>query len=350
MNIPGSPVFLHLAGLTDDLGIVEHARFASPRARSGYTSDDVARALVVTAAGRSPELDRMTIVYLRFLERAIREDGLVHNRMGRNGTWRDRVGSGDCHGRVLWSLATVATGAVGHWSDQARELYGRVAPITAPDHLRPHALAMLGAAKVIGLEPDRSTAESTLRRGVAILQHKSKRKWPWPEDRLTYGNARLPGALIAAGEALADEALLGEGLDLLEWLVATETRDGHFSFVPVGGWAPGEIRPGFDQQPIEAAAMADACYLAWKVTGESAWADLVERAGRWFLGENDLGVPLYDPETGAGFDGLGPAWVNRNRGAESTISALTALQLWGSLESLSAASSARSETRAAPTA
>jgi hypothetical protein len=114
---------------------------------------------------------------------------------------------------------------------------------------------------------------------------------------------------------------------MLEWLVGTETLAGHFSFTPVGGWAPGEPRPGFDQQPVEAAAMADACARAWMITGEDPWRDRVLETARWFTGENDGRVAMYDPETGGGYDGLTRTGPNLNQGAESTLAALSTLQL-----------------------
>ena len=149
---------------------------------------------------------------------------------------------------------------------------------------------------------------------------------PWPEERLAYDNARIPEALLAAGAWTDDDFLLDNGLRLLEWLVETETRSGYFSFTPVGGWAPGERRPGFDQQPIEAAAMADACGRAFSLTGDERWRDLVKRAACWFVGDNDGSEVLYDAETGGCRDGLTPEGANQNQGAESTLAALATLQ------------------------
>ena len=129
-----------------------------------------------------------------------------------------------------------------------------------------------------------------------------------------------------AGAALDEEGLLREGLDLLAWLVEIERSGDHFSFTPVGGWAPGEPRPGFDQQPIEASAMADACARALDLTGDPQWADHLLHAAAWFLGENDVGVSLFDPSTGGCRDGLTSVGANENQGAESTIALVTALQ------------------------
>jgi hypothetical protein len=142
---------------------------------------------------------------------------------------------------------------------------------------------------------------------------------------LTYANARIPEGMIAVATALGDPALGGDGLDLLDWLVETETGTAGFSFTPVGGRGSGDPKPAFDQQPIEAWAMADACALAAAVTGDAVWEERRLRAVAWFLGENDRGAMLYDETTGGGFDGLTAEGPNLNRGAESTLAALAAL-------------------------
>jgi hypothetical protein len=144
-------------------------------------------------------------------------------------------------------------------------------------------------------------------------------RWPWPEPRLTYANALLPDAALAAAVALGRDDDVKSALALLDWLVAEESRCGRFSFTPAAGRGPDDPRPAFDQQPIEAWAMAEACARAFAVTRDVRWAHAVERAGRWFLGDNDAGVCLFDPGTGGGFDGLEPDGVNRNQGAESTM-------------------------------
>lgn len=348
MNLP-PPVFSHLGLLTDKRGLWEHAKFSQPR-RLGYTTDDVARALIVVATEttRSDDLDRMSAVYLRFLSRAIRSDGRVRNRMDAVGRWEEAVGSDDSHGRLIWSLGVVARHG---WAPRARDaatvLAGKAAPVVS-EHLRPHAFALLGATALAGSVPTWTPA--VIERATEVFDRQGAPDWPWPEPRLTYDNGRLPAALIEAGRHRGDEGLSVRGLRLLEWLVEIESRSGYFSFTPVGGWAAGETRPGFDQQPLEAWAMADACFRAWEATGEPRWAEAVDLATRWFFGANDLGVALYDPDSGACCDGLGPSWINRNQGAESTISALASLQLWHRLQALKAASSADSDTTAAPTA
>jgi hypothetical protein len=143
---------------------------------------------------------------------------------------------------------------------------------------------------------------------------------------LSYANAAIAEAVIVAGWKLGHDRVLRGGLRMLEWLLASETRDGHLSVVPAGGWGRDEVRPAFDQQPIEVAALADACMRAAAVTGDSSWLAGAEMSVAWFLGDNDAQVPLLDEQTGGGCDGLGPTSRNRNQGAESTLAMISVMQ------------------------
>jgi len=135
-----------------------------------------------------------------------------------------------------------------------------------------------------------------------------------------------PEAVIVAGWKLGRDRVLRNGLRMLKWLLTVETRDGHLSVVPAGGWGPGEVRPAFDQQPIEVAALSDACMRAATITGDTSWLAGVEMSVAWFLGINDAGVPMVDEQTGGGCDGLGRTGRSRNQGAESTLAMLSVMQ------------------------
>jgi hypothetical protein len=172
-------------------------------------------------------------------------------------------------------------------------------------------------------------------------------RWPWPEPRLAYGNALLPEALIATGHAAGDDGAVEEGLRLLRWLIEGEIRDGHLSFTPAAGREPGEAGPLFDQQPIEAGALADACARAFDVTNDVAWLETLRLCVAWFEGQNDVGVPMFDEETGGAFDGLHPHGVNENQGAESAISLITTLQQAQRLKAVSVGRVQRAASSAA---
>ena len=325
------PRFDHLRRMTDHRGLWEHARFTTPRTEHGYCTDDNARALIVMSRQPDPSarLVELAGVYLTFLQDAQLSKGGFHNRRSSDGTWADEVGSDDSQGRALWALGSVARHGPTSWMRKAgldmfdKQRYFRS---SSP---RANAFAVLGASEVLASSPGHRHARHILEQCVGHLHVGDGFVWPWPEERLAYDNARIPEALLAAGALLPNDGLVDAGLRLLEWLVAVETLDGHFSFTPTGGWAHGEPRPGFDQQPVEATAMADACSRAWLLTGDGRWKDRVERAAGWFLGANDTGAALYDPQTGGGADGLGPDYINLNQGAESTLAALAALQQAG---------------------
>jgi hypothetical protein len=192
---------------------------------------------------------------------------------------------------------------------------------------RAMAFAAVGAAELLSVEPGNSAALRLLADYAAtVATPETKSDWPWPEPRLTYANAILPEAMIAAGVALDDPDLKQRGLDLLEWLLDYETNDGHLSPTPVGGRGPQDSRPAFDQQPIEVAALADACARASSADPRALWPDGIRSCAAWFQGANDSGLVMWDTETGGGFDGLLGECVNLNQGAESTLAVIATLQ------------------------
>jgi hypothetical protein len=322
-------LFAHVARLTDDIGIFEHAEGSRPRRHMGYCLDDVARALVVVTRqpDQTPALMDLSARYLDFITSAQAPDGRCHNRLGFDRRWKDEPGVEDCWGRALWGLGTAAALAPDvAVRRRAADRFTRSARWRCR-YRRTMAFAALGAAEILAATPDDPTARALLAAVPPVIGRPTgNAAWPWPESRLTYANAALPEALIAAGEHLGDARALDDGLYLLGWLLDVETRDDHLSVTAVGGWSLGEPRPGFDQQPIEVAALADGCARALRVTGDTRWAQAVERAVGWFLGENDAGTSLYDPATGGGCDGLHVAGRNANQGAESTLAMIATFQ------------------------
>jgi hypothetical protein len=323
------PVFDHLERLTDDHGLFEHALLTVPRREHGYCVDDAARGLVV--ACREPEPGpgrRLALRYLAFVLDALDPAGTCHNRMSADGQWRDEAAVGDWWGRALWGLGVAAASAQTPGM-RARALGGfRLAAQCHSPHIRPMAFAALGAAELLRGRPDEIGARRLLTGMLAAIGGPADgdSRWPWPEERLSYGNASIAEALIVAGDALPDVAALNRGLSLLEFLLRTETRDGRLSVTPVGGRGPGDAGPGYDQQPIEVAALADACASAFRITHQSSWLTGVRLAWGWFLGDNDSGTPMFDPRTGGGYDGLQRHGRNLNQGAESTLAMLATAQ------------------------
>jgi hypothetical protein len=321
--------FDHVLRLSDDTGLFEHARGAIPRRACGYCVDDAARGLVVISRedDPAPEVARLAECYLSLVSDALAPDGRCRNRLSSDRRWEDEPGDGDWWGRALWGLGTAAALHRDPWVRQGSLECFEVAAAWRSISPRAMSFATLGAAEILRVQPSHAGARALIADAVtAIGAAEDPALWPWPEERLAYANAVLPEALIAAGVATADDALLGRGLDLLGWLLDIETRGDHLSPTPVGGWAPGEARPGFDQQPIEAAAIADACARAFGVTLEARWATGIDRAVGWFLGDNDAGIPMLNPGTGGGYDGLSATGRNANQGAESTLALISTLQ------------------------
>ncbi|GLY94378.1 glycosyltransferase [Actinoplanes sp. NBRC 103695] len=323
-----APSWSQIARLSDDVGLLEHARNATPRREHGYCVDDVARGLLVACRERQPTGAVVTLSerYLAFCTHALGPDGQCRNRLGYDRRWLDEPSTGDWWGRALWGLGTAAARSTVPWiRREATEAFLAGVRQRSP-WSRAMAFAGLGAAEVLRVDPRCAEAADLLGDAATVIGVPPSGEWVWPEPELTYANPALPEVLIAAGDLLGDEHLLADGLRMLAWLCGEQQNDGHLSVVPVGGWRPGVPKHRFDQQSIEVAATADACATAGAVTGDERWDARLFQTIAWFLGDNDTGVVMYDPQTGGGYDGLTPDGPNLNQGAESTLALLSTLQ------------------------
>jgi len=330
----------HLRALTDDTGLLQHAAFNVPRYEDGYCLDDNARALLLTVLMEDSGGEDVKVVralgarYLAFVAHAFNPaQERFRNFLTYPRRWSEERGSEDSHGRALWALGAV----VGRSPDPGRRSLGSYlfhAGLPAVDRFsspRAWAYAMLGIEEYLrAFQGDRAVQaarQALAERLLAQYRRASARDWPWFEERATYCNARLPQALLTAGAALADEAMIGAGVRALAWLEEVQrSADGYFAPIGSNGWySRGAAKAGFDQQPVEACAMVAACREAERVTGDARWAAHARRAFGWFLGQNQLQQSLYDPGTGGCRDGLHVDRVNDNQGAESTLSFLLAL-------------------------
>ncbi len=323
------PRFDHLFEMTDDRGTFEHARYSKPRRGLGYCTDDMARVMVVAAREPFPAqaVRDLSRISLRFLVDAQGADGSYRNRLSRRGHWEDRPALEDCWGRSIWGLGTAASCSEDRWLCEVATAELASAVRRRSRYPRAMAFAALGAAELLLVQPDHLGAHALLADAAdGMAPPQANAAWPWPEARLRYANAVLPEAMILAGAVLDRPRLLQHGLDLLAWLLDHETVDGHLSVTPVGGSGPGDAQPAFDQQPIEVAALADACARAATVDSDRRWVDGLDAAEAWFLGDNDGRHVMWDPDTGGGFDGLTPDGPNLNQGTESTLALLSTLQ------------------------
>ena len=326
----------HLRHLTDGTGVLQHAIFTDPNYAEGYTTDDNARALALAVLLEPREEDSLpSHRYQAFLWYAFdQEKGRFHNWLGYGRRWLDETGSEDCHGRALWALGLVLgrsrdaglRGSAGRLFDLALPAAQR---FTSP---RAWAFTLLGVHEYLTRFPGDRAAQ-TLREALTqqlmdLYQRTHSPDWLWFEDILSYDNARLPHALLVSGRGLGRPDLVETGLAALSWLAGIQ-RCGGNHFVPIGSngfFRRGGQRARFDQQPIEAQASVSAYLEAWRITGQEPWRQQAQCAFEWFLGRNDMGLPLYDSATGGCHDGLHPDRVNQNEGAESTLSFLIALE------------------------
>jgi len=329
----------HLKAFTDDTGILQHANHTIPDRTHGYCTDDNARALLVAAMGQKYlsanglGLDFLCGHYLGFLLYAYNEkDGRFRNFMTYSRQWMEEVGSEDAHGRAIWCLgkAVAFLDDPGHLA-MSTTLFKKALRSVENFH-SPRAIAFC----LVGMNAylDKFSGDTVVRKVFEILADKlfdqfknnGTDDWPWLENTLNYANGKLPHALLLSGHRMQRSDMIDMGLTSLKWLLTVQTEERHF--VPIGsnGWYEKDgPRARFDQQPIEANTMVEACVVAFNVTRDKLWFDSAVRCFNWFLGHNDLNMPLYDPKTGGCRDGLMADGINQNEGAESSLAWLISL-------------------------
>ena len=329
----------HLRRMTDDTGMFQHAIFTVPNYHEGYTIDDNARALTVSTLleelGNEETAD-LTSRYFAFVWYAFNSNtGRFRNFMNYQRSWLEKNGSDDSHGRALWALGTVlgrsntpALQSMAGWVFE--KALPAILDTTSP---RAWAFALMGINEYLQrFAGDRRVSqarEELAGRLLALYQDRRADEWRWYEDSLSYCNAALPQALLMCSQSIPNKAMTEAGIESLSWLSELQNSDkdgGHF--VPLGSngfYRRGGVRARFDQQPVEAQGMVSACLEAFRITGDKRWRREARRAFDWFLGRNDLNLPIYDPTTGGCRDGLHPDRANENQGAESSLAFLQSL-------------------------
>jgi hypothetical protein len=339
----------HMQRMTDGTGMLQHAVFNVPNYSEGYTTDDNARALIVSVlldnlANTSAQLtvDEHTLQlsrdlsrrYLAFLWHAFNPaTKRFRNFMAYNRAWLEEVGSEDSHGRALWALGTV----LGQSTDSGlRGMAARLFEMAVSSSLnltspRSWAFTLLGTQCYLERYPgDRAVAlvQDTLAQKLkdAFKNHQTE-DWPWLEDVVTYCNPVLPQVLIKYGQSNEDHEAVQIGLNSLEWLMKIQ-QSGKGWVMPIGSMGfykrDGDIAY-FDQQPVEVYSMISACLDAHRATHEPIWYHTANEAFEWFLGRNALGIPVYDHISGGCRDGLHIDRLNENQGAESTLAFIHSL-------------------------
>lgn len=330
----------HLLRMTDGVGMLQHSKYTVPDREHGYCVDDNARALIVVVTAqnfqpRDASLNDLASVYLSFLEHAYNNDtNVFRNFMSYERQWIEERGSDDSHGRALWALGIATSlakneGQVNH----AADLFQRALP-TAEHFNSPRAVAftLIGIHAYLSCKHESKQIETTCKilseRLMQWFRNYASEDWPWCEQTLTYDNARLPQALILSAQWLDDDEMMQTALKTLNWLKQIQHDASGCYFAAIGnhGWyTKGDEKSQFDQQPIEAAAMVDACIEAFRYSGDEQWISYAHRCLNWYQGGNELHLSLYDHATGGCRDGLMESGVNENQGAESTLCWLMAL-------------------------
>jgi hypothetical protein len=344
------PLFAHCRRMTDHIGIVQFARGAQPDLDFGYCLDDNARAFLVslTALSLDPKLHDARVIgetALGFMEKCRRSDGRFHNLMAQDGSFTDEVGSSDSLGRMVWACGIAAACAPqASWRERAARLLESALDIhDTLLHLMPRSYAILGLAaatapdKASPIPATRNVLEAaTRKRALQILEkfcsalvlefeRNASADWQWFAPRLTWGNARIPEALLRGAAAANRPDWQDIGMKALTFLASITQPES--TFIPIGnhGWFErGGERAVYDQQPIEACAMVDAWLAAAALTDKLEYEGKALEAFSWFLGLNTGRTPVVEPSSGGCHDGLKPSEVNANMGAESTLSYLQA--------------------------
>jgi glycosyltransferase involved in cell wall biosynthesis len=329
----------HLDRMTDSTGLFQHAKGSIPNYSEGYTTDDNARALILTVLLEEvyPNADllrRLSCRYSAFINHAYNEEkNRFRNFMSYERRWLEKVGSDDSQGRAIWALGTCAGRSKSYsfhlWGAQLfTQSLSLTEELTSP---RAWAFTILGIneyfKKMSGDSAAAQIRENLTNRLVDLYKKTSTDNWRWFEEILSYDNAAICRAMIVSGKWIRNQKAFDIGLESLKWLIEQQTSDSGF-FRPIGSngfYSRNKKRANYDQQPLEAYSMVVACLEASRATEDKFWLDSARKIFEWFLGRNDLGLSLYDTKSGGCHDALHIDRLNQNQGAESTLAFLLAL-------------------------
>lgn len=331
----------HIRRLTDDTGIIQHAKFGIPNLKEGYCLDDNARALLMVLMTNRQRKDPLSLevapVYLSYIHYMQNKDGTFRNFLSFNRNFLDDVGSEDSFGRTIWALGYLLGNAPNDaYYQTGKQIFFDAAPnFEKLQSIRSIANTMIGISHYLRNDPADDNMMATFRTlSDKLLKHyedNQTSQWKWFESLLAYDNGILPLALLHAAEILNDNKIKRAAIDSMDFLTETTMKEGYLSIIGNKEWYKKDgTRSTFAQQPIDALAMVLMYHQAFYLTGKKDYLNKLFTSFMWFLGENDLRMSLYDFETKGCCDGFEDDGVNRNQGAESTlaylISHLTVLQ------------------------
>jgi glycosyltransferase involved in cell wall biosynthesis len=333
----------HINRLTDDTGIIQHAKFGIPNLKEGYCLDDNARALLMVLMAyrqmkdmRALELSPIYLSYIHYMQNA---NGTFRNFLSFSRNYLDKVGSEDSFGRTIWALGYLLGNAPNDAYYQTGKLiFFNAAPnFEKLNSIRSIANTMIGISYYLKSNPSDDGMTERLRNlANTLMKHYDENEtsdWKWFESLLAYDNGILPLALLHAAQILNSEKVTKTAINSMNFLTGHTLNDNYLSIIGNEKWYQknGE-RSVFAQQPIDAMAMVLMYHQAFHVTKDKEYLNKLYTAFLWFLGENDLRMSLFDFETQGCCDGFERYGVNRNQGAESSlaylISHLTLLQAY----------------------
>lgn len=329
LNVP-EPSLDHMIRMTDDTGLIQHAKFILPDRNHGYCTDDNTRAVVAMVKYHTqysdPEALRLFNIYLSFICHAQRPDGTYHNFMDYDRHWIEPEPAHDGLARALWAFGAVLEHPpLPELAPIIKDFFDRSSPHIPKLSPRGKAYAVFGMRSYLSQFPGASDVKRHLHTAaeqlMQLFEQNADESWVWFEDILSYDNAVLPHALFEAYLAGGHEDYLEVATKTCEFLLEATFKDDHFSFIGCNGWYPkGGQKAQFDQQALEAASTTMMLRSAYEATDNPSYLKLQKKAFDWFLGDNDLSIPLYDFRTKGCGDGLEQNSINLNQGAESILS------------------------------
>jgi len=336
LKLPTFPINLSFVRtLTDDVGMLQHSKFATPNKKEGYATDDNARALIATTnyfmLFNDLSVKKSIDTYLSLLLYMQRPDGKMHNFLSYDRQLLDEIGSEDCMGRTLWACGYCLNSKLPQETKLlSKEIFDKlfrwVSSFTSP---RAKAYSIMGLFQYHKAYPEDQNVKVNINALAKQLtqqfEFESSKEWNWFESYLTYCNARLPHSLFLAYEATGEDRYLQVASKSMKFLINTQTINK--LFVPIGnrGWyKKGSDRAIYDQQSVEAACTTEAAIAAFRNTNKEGYLKAAHEAFEWFFGGNLQGLTLYNQEDGSCCDGITPQGLNQNKGAEATLSYLQA--------------------------
>ncbi|MCK4943200.1 MAG: glycosyltransferase [Candidatus Aminicenantes bacterium] len=320
----------HVQRLTDNTGIIQHAKYIVPNFKEGYSLDDNARALLMSLMvfrqRESKEALKLMSIYLSFIYYMQNDDGTFRNYLSFKRDFIDEVGSEDSFGRTIWALGYLAKYPPNtSFFDIAVEILVKSFPnFKNLKFVRGLANSIIGICHFLKSFPDNNEMRNVLIKiTYKIIKSYQKHKtdnWHWFEPILSYDNGIIPLSLLYAYEEINDENILKIANESIKFLEKVTLNKGYLAPVGSDNWyKKGGACSQFAQQPIDTAAMVLMYYKAYLVRKDKTFLKKMFTSYMWFLGENDLNKSLYDFKTCGCSDGIEIHGINRNQGAESII-------------------------------